>query len=57
VAIEDCVDRAASRPLEHRLSAALEIADRLMILERGRLVVEIDRASADTSQLAGYLSV
>ena len=42
---------------EQVLSFALEIADRLLVIERGHIVDEMTRANADASTLGRYLSV
>jgi urea transport system ATP-binding protein len=42
---------------EQVLSFALEIADRLLVVEKGALVDEVARADADRAKLSAYLSV
>jgi urea transport system ATP-binding protein len=42
---------------EQVLSFALEIADRLLVIERGHIVDEMTRANADAATLGRYLSV
>jgi urea transport system ATP-binding protein len=42
---------------EQVLSFALEIADRLLVIERGHIVDEMTRANADSATLGRYLSV
>jgi urea transport system ATP-binding protein len=42
---------------EQVLSFALEIADRLLVIERGHIVDEMARANADSATLGRYLSV
>jgi urea transport system ATP-binding protein len=42
---------------EQVLSFALDIADRLLVIERGSIIDEVARADADHSKLSAYLSV
>jgi len=42
---------------EQVLSFALEIADRLFVIDKGRFIHEDDRASVDAEKISGYLSV
>ncbi|MGD9601227.1 MAG: urea ABC transporter ATP-binding subunit UrtE [Gammaproteobacteria bacterium] len=42
---------------EQVLSFALDVADRLLVLDRGRIVEEMTRDSADAATLGRYLSV
>jgi urea transport system ATP-binding protein len=42
---------------EQLLSFALEIADRIIVLEGGRVVHEADRATVDEKVVAKFLSV
>ena len=42
---------------EQVLSFALDIADRILVLEKGTIVREEDRASVDQEKVAAYLSV
>lgn len=42
---------------EQVLSFALDIADRLLVVEKGRIVDEMERESADMNKLGAYLSV
>lgn len=42
---------------EQVLSFALDIADRLLVIERGSIVDEVARSDADHSKLSAYLSV
>ncbi len=42
---------------EQVLSFALEVADRLLVIERGRIVDQMSRAAADAATLGRYLSV
>jgi urea transport system ATP-binding protein len=42
---------------EQVLSFALEIADRILVLEKGDIVAQEDRASVNEAKIAAYLSV
>jgi len=42
---------------EQVLSFALDIADRIFVIEKGKIVREEDRASVDEEKIAAYLSV
>jgi urea transport system ATP-binding protein len=42
---------------EQVLSFALDVADRLFVIEGGRLVHESTRSDADTAKIREYLSV
>ncbi|HAY15475.1 MAG TPA: ABC transporter ATP-binding protein, partial [Halomonas sp.] len=42
---------------EQVLSFTMEIADRLTVIERGELIHEEPRATADQAKIASYLSV
>ena len=42
---------------EQVLSFALEIADRLLVVEKGVIVDQVDRGAADAAKLGSYLSV
>lgn len=42
---------------EQVLSFALEVADRLLVIEKGNFVEEVVRADADAAKLSAYLSV
>ncbi len=42
---------------EQVLSFALDIADRLLVVEKGNIIDEVERSHADTGKLSGYLSV
>ena len=42
---------------EQVLSFALDIADRLLVVEKGRIVDEMEREQADMNKLGAYLSV
>ena len=42
---------------EQVLSFALDVADRLMVIDRGRFIYEDTRDNADSKKIAGYLSV
>ena len=42
---------------EQVLSFALDIADRIFVIEKGKIVREEDRASVDEKKIAAYLSV
>jgi urea transport system ATP-binding protein len=42
---------------EQVLSFALEVADRLLVIEKGNIVHEVSRADADATKLSAYLSV
>ena len=42
---------------EQVLSFALEIADRLLVVEKGVIVDQVDRGAADAAKLGAYLSV
>jgi urea transport system ATP-binding protein len=42
---------------EQVLSFALDVADRLLVIEKGSIVDEVERAQADTAKLSAYLSV
>ncbi|MGB5235025.1 MAG: ATP-binding cassette domain-containing protein, partial [Candidatus Macondimonas sp.] len=42
---------------EQVLSFALAVADRILVLERGRIIHEDRRADADVAKITGYLSV
>jgi urea transport system ATP-binding protein len=42
---------------EQVLSFALDIADRILVLEKGDIVAEEDRASVNEAKIAAYLSV
>jgi ABC-type sugar transport system ATPase subunit len=35
----------------------LDVADRLLVIEKGRFVKEVARADADAARLGGYLSI
>jgi urea transport system ATP-binding protein len=42
---------------EQVLSFALDIADRLLVVEKGNIIDEVERSQADAAKLSGYLSV
>jgi urea transport system ATP-binding protein len=42
---------------EQVLSFALDVADRLLVVEKGGIVDEVSRENADTAKLSAYLSV
>jgi urea transport system ATP-binding protein len=42
---------------EQVLSFALEVADRLLVVEKGKVVDEVERADADIAKLSAYLTV
>ena len=42
---------------EQVLSFALAVADRILVLERGRIIHEDRREDADVAKITGYLSV
>jgi urea transport system ATP-binding protein len=42
---------------EQVLSFALDVADRLLVIEKGQIVDEVERADADAAKLSAYLSV
>jgi urea transport system ATP-binding protein len=42
---------------EQVLSFALDVADRLLVVEKGKVVDEVQRAEADTAKLSAYLTV
>ena len=42
---------------EQLLSFALAVADRILVLERGRIIHEDRREDADVAKITGYLSV
>jgi urea transport system ATP-binding protein len=42
---------------EQVLSFALDVADRLLVIEKGQFVEEVARADADAARLSAYLSV
>jgi len=42
---------------EQVLSFALDVADRLLVVEGGSIVDEVSRAAADPAKLGAYLSV
>lgn len=42
---------------EQVLSFALDIADRILVVEKGRIIDEMERADADMNKLGAYLSV
>ncbi|HET7688535.1 MAG TPA: ABC transporter ATP-binding protein, partial [Candidatus Macondimonas sp.] len=42
---------------EQVLSFALAVADRILVLERGRIIHEDRREDADVARITGYLSV
>lgn len=42
---------------EQVLSFALDIADRLLVVEKGNIIDEVERSHADAAKLSGYLSV
>ena len=42
---------------EQVLSFALDIADRILVLEKGDIVAEEERANVDEAKIAAYLSV
>jgi urea transport system ATP-binding protein len=42
---------------EQVLSFALDVADRLLVVEKGKVVDEVERAAADTAKLSAYLTV
>jgi urea transport system ATP-binding protein len=42
---------------EQVLSFALDVADRLLVIEKGHFVEEVARADADSARLSAYLSV
>ena len=42
---------------EQVLSFTMEIADRLTVIERGELIHEESRATADQAKIASYLAV
>ena len=42
---------------EQELSFALDVADRLMVIDKGRFIYEDTREKADSNKIAGYLAV
>jgi urea transport system ATP-binding protein len=42
---------------EQVLSFALDIADRILVVEKGNIIDEVERSQADVAKLSGYLSV
>ncbi len=42
---------------EQVLSFALDVADRIMVIEKGNLIHEEDRANVDSAKVAGFLAV
>lgn len=42
---------------EQVLSFALDVADRLLVVERGAVIDQVERADADAAKLSSYLSV
>jgi urea transport system ATP-binding protein len=42
---------------EQVLSFALDVADRIMVIEKGSFIHEEDRANVDSAKVAGYLAV
>ena len=47
----------AGRPSMGKTSFALDIADRILVLEKGEIVAEETRANVNEEKIAAYLSV